>query len=225
MNGCTPESRRCRFWEQGGAYLRPSCCTEHLKRLLVFTHDLLERHNIPHWLDFGALLGAVRNGEFIPWDSDVVFGVMRADEERVRALTGEIAAAGHLLAMRHPDVWRIFLSTTNGLHADLFPWREEEGVLKMHWPGYGEESWAFPRRFLDDAQPVSLYGHLFPAPAPLPEFLSRHRYGPDYLTPLRDEDLELRARVAPSLKALVASRLGMNIAPAAQRQEQIGGRP
>ena len=62
MTGCTRESQRCEFWTQGEEYLRPACCTQHLKDLLFYTHDLLRRHGIPHWLDFGAVLGAVRGG-------------------------------------------------------------------------------------------------------------------------------------------------------------------
>ncbi len=206
MSGCTPESRRCEFWAEGGAYVRPACCTQHLKELLFFTHELLERHGIPHWLDFGALLGAARTGEFVPWDGDVDFGVMRGDFERVRSLEEEVRRAGHCLDMRSPHVWRIDLSASNTLHADLFPWREEEGVLKMQWPGYPDKSWAFPRRFLDGAEPIELYGRSFPAPAPLDEFLAQYRYGPDYMVPRRSEELEQRARIAPSIKLFLARR-------------------
>lgn len=207
MSGCTCESRRCEFWMQDDEYVRPACCTQHLKDLLFFTHDLLERHGIPHWLDFGALLGAARTGEFIPWDSDVDFGILRHDLERVRELEDEVARAGHSLDMRNPLVWRIQLSATNTLHADIFPWWEENGVLKMRWPGYPEECWSFPRQMLEDAQVVELYGHSFLAPTPLDEFLERYRYGPEYRVARRPEELTLRARIAPAMRMFLAGRM------------------
>jgi len=204
--GCTRETLRCKFWAQGEHYVRPPCCTQHLQNLLFFTHHLLERHGIPHWLDFGALLGAARNGEFIPWDSDVDFGILGDDLSRLRALEDEVNRADHWLDTRDPLVWRIQLSKTNAQHVDLFPWREEEGVLKIRWPGYADDSWAFPRRFLDGAEPVELYGQRFPAPAPLEEFLARYRYGPDFHIPLRPEEIAMRERIEPQVRAFVARR-------------------
>lgn len=208
MSGCTPESRRCEYWTQSEEYLRPACCTQHLKDLLFFTHGLLEQHGIPHWLDYGSLLGAARTGELIPWDGDVDFGVLCSDLERVRKLADEVASAGHILNVDDPLVWRVELSSTNLLHVDLFPWREEgDGNLKMSWPGYPDECWAFPRRFLDDMQPVKLYGHPFPAPAPLDEFLARYRYGPDYRVPRRVEKLAERTQIIPSVKRYLGRRV------------------
>ncbi len=45
---------------------------ERLRLLNMLTHasGVLSAHNITHWLDFGSLLGAVRNGRIIDWDDD-----------------------------------------------------------------------------------------------------------------------------------------------------------
>lgn len=36
--------------------------------------EILDDHDIEYWLDQGTLLGAVRDGKFIPWDHDVDLG-------------------------------------------------------------------------------------------------------------------------------------------------------
>src|SRR5271170_5520609 len=94
---CTRDTARCEYWTWEEEYVRPECCTAHLKELLFFTEDLLAKHGISHWLDYGGLLGAVRHQQFIPWDSDVDFGVLLPDLETIRALGPEIASAGHAL--------------------------------------------------------------------------------------------------------------------------------
>ncbi len=43
-----------------------------LLNMLTHISGVLIAHNITHWLDFGSLLGAVRNGRIIDWDDDGV---------------------------------------------------------------------------------------------------------------------------------------------------------
>jgi LicD family len=208
MSGCTRETQRCEYWQQGGSYFRPPCCTAHLKDLLFFTRDLLTRHGILHWLDWGALLGAVRGGELVPWDGDVDFGVMREDRERIFALAPEIERAGFLLDLsEEAHTWRIVLSPSNFLHVDLFHWRDDNGTLKMRWRDCPEDSWAFPRSFTENLQPVYLYGEPFLAPTPVDELLARYRYGDDYLVPRRGDELDNRARAYLPVKQFLARRI------------------
>jgi len=42
--------------------------------LLRQVKETLDEHSVEFWLDCGTLLGAVRNGTFIPWEHDIDFG-------------------------------------------------------------------------------------------------------------------------------------------------------
>lgn len=42
-----------------------------LLRLLELADDILRKHGLPYWIDYGVLLGAVRHGELVLWDYDL----------------------------------------------------------------------------------------------------------------------------------------------------------
>ncbi len=181
---------RCDFWNWGSDYVRPDCCTGHLLELTSFTHRLLTSHGIVHWLDYGALLGAVRDERLVPWDSDVDFGILRRDREAVLALVPDIQRAGHRVDLTDPSVIRINYSAVNLQHLDLFLWGESAGELTnsfdpdLAWPGmYDKES--FPVGYIATLEQVRLHGRTLPAPSPVGRFLAEHRFGPDYMTPTR----------------------------------------
>jgi phosphorylcholine metabolism protein LicD len=204
-----------------------------LRELLFFSEDLLTKNGIFHWLDYGSLLGAVRGQTLIPWDSDIDWGILKEDMERVRALENEIAKAGYWLDTSEPDVWRIHYSRLNTQHVDLYPWWELDGWLKMNWKDSAER-WAFPKHLLDKPEPVSLLGRTFPAPSPVDDFLREYRYGPDYLTPQRPEAaghlkravdalLRRREQIRQFERDLVLLNDVLRNSPVADRYWVIGG--
>ncbi|MBV8896025.1 MAG: LicD family protein [Acidobacteriaceae bacterium] len=154
-----------------------------MKELHFFTGDLLKRNKILHWLDYGSLLGAVRQQELIPWDSDGDWGFLEGDLDRVRALEPEIVAAGYSFDTSDPSVYRINYSRSNTQHMDLYPWRM--GANDLLTNDAAPQSHSFPPRFLDEMTEVRLYGESFPAPARVHQFLRHYRYGADYMVPQR----------------------------------------
>jgi hypothetical protein len=157
--------------------------------ILFFVEDLLEAHEIEHWLDWGTLLGAVRTGELIPWDWDGDLGVLAGDMEILLQLAPEVEEAGHVLESRKAGL-RVRKGTAEGAWVDLYVWQEQNGLLTPQvsledlWPGMvGRER--FPPSYLEKPTSVVLHGRRFPAPSPVDRFLAEHRYGPDFMTPRR----------------------------------------
>ncbi|MFT7344376.1 MAG: lipopolysaccharide cholinephosphotransferase [Lentimonas sp.] len=54
--------------------------------ILVVMDQILKKHDIPYWLDYGTLLGAVRHGGFIPWDDDLDISVHKKDFKKIREI-------------------------------------------------------------------------------------------------------------------------------------------
>jgi hypothetical protein len=188
---CSAATRECQFWNWGEGNLRPECCTEHMLELIAFAHELLDEHGILHWLDYGTLLGAVRDGELIPWDWDADFGILAHDADAVLALRDDIEAAGHHVYLGDPATIRIYYSEQNQLGLDLWMWHERGDLLVsaddnplVLWPGMHDRA-SFPVAFVERPTEVELHGMSLPAPSPVEVLLADHRYGPDWQTPVR----------------------------------------
>lgn len=52
--------------------------------ILLEVDKICRKHNIPYWIDYGTLLGAIRHGGFIPWDDDIDICVMDEYYGRLR---------------------------------------------------------------------------------------------------------------------------------------------
>lgn len=55
-------------------------------RMLKILNEICEKHEIPFWLEYGTMLGAVRHNGFIPWDNEADVGMLRADFEKFKEI-------------------------------------------------------------------------------------------------------------------------------------------
>ena len=53
--------------------------------LAITVHEICIKNNINYYMIGGALIGAVRNNKFVPWDDDIDFAMLREDYERFLA--------------------------------------------------------------------------------------------------------------------------------------------
>lgn len=57
-----------------------------MKEMLLFTIDMLQKHNIPFWIEAGTLLGIIRDGDLIPWDYDADISIPAEYSDKAAAL-------------------------------------------------------------------------------------------------------------------------------------------
>lgn len=74
-------------------HARPSKLTvrqTHEVQALKDVVSLLEKHEIPYWIDCGTALGAYRYGGFIPWDWDIDLAILLEDHATVKAVLKQL---------------------------------------------------------------------------------------------------------------------------------------
>lgn len=78
--------------------------------MLVDITTVFHEQNFHYWLDWGALLGLMRNGKLIEWDHDIDFGIFEHDIPKYNALRPHIEKKGYRFFDIKPDQ---FFSTDN----------------------------------------------------------------------------------------------------------------
>lgn len=161
------------------------CCQENLLSMLDFTHNLLTENGISYWLNYGSLLGAVRDKKIIPWDSDIDLGIWDTDIPKVLDICKEFLLAGYCLVLdEYPKgIHRrgpltIFCSHINRLHVTL-------GIFTKRGNFGHNVNWAACCYALPDLENLKLIefnGNMYYAPSNPEKGLTRF-YGSDWKTP------------------------------------------
>ena len=108
---------------------------------------ICKQQNIHYWLDFGALLGAIRHKGFIPWDDDIDIGMMREDYNKLRQVFDSAKRDTNLYLKYQTDLnhkhtlMKVCYKKSQYLFLDIFPydtynkklnWQEQIETTKLH---------------------------------------------------------------------------------------------
>lgn len=187
---CSAKSVQC-----DTSYLRrgeptPACCRQNVINVMAAATRLFDDAGIRYWLDYGALLGAVREGGMITHDNDADVGILLEDWGKLKALRPAAQEAGFVLRfIKHLDYARAQVSHMNRLHVCIFVWHEPKPgwlerpsymrIDEQHGKGKG-----FPRAWIEERSRVSWEGISMWAPAN-PQQMIEHRYGPTWRQPIK----------------------------------------
>lgn len=166
------------------------CCRENVIRTLAAAARLFDDAGMHWWLDYGALLGAVRVGGMIAHDNDADIGILKDDWGKLKQLRAAAQEAGFALRfLKHLDYARAQVSHANRLHVCIFVWHEPKpGWLER--PSYMRiddqvgKGRGFPKAWVEDRSRISWEGIPVWAPAD-PVQMIEHRYGPTWRRPIK----------------------------------------
>lgn len=173
------------------------------KTMLEDTVTILERNNIPYWLDAGTLLGIIRDNELIPWDYDIDLSVSSTTIKRILSLKKQFLPKYRLInrldySERLPDIYRSckvklilgklsLLKKKQELHLDIF----FKYKVDSHY--YWIDSSITKRvdsRFHDSLDTITWNGRQYSIPAHVEDYLTQ-RYGEDWRTPKENYDASI----------------------------------
>ncbi|MFH1850931.1 MAG: LicD family protein [Candidatus Neomarinimicrobiota bacterium] len=170
------------------------------EKLLKRITGVLYSCGIPYWLDYGTLLGIVREQRLLPWDSDMDISIARKDLDRLLANLWRFRIRGYKVRIRyhrqddHPlkkgsvRLIKIFnrkyLVARGDVMLDIFVNTrvEEAYTLVMGIKNYTRFS--VPAHYFDNLGTIRFRDRPYSVPAEYEEYLA-YRYG-DWRTPRED---------------------------------------
>jgi hypothetical protein len=148
-------------------------------RGLAQIKDILDAAGIPFIVEGGVLLGAVREGDFLPWDNDVDVAVRSEDlVPRAAEVVDRLARSGFQARIADPDPRNFKIAAAGyDTHYEVCGW-----FLRGRWRR--RRHYKMPAPFFDRTTTVRLHGVDYPCPDPPVGYLEFF-YG-DWRTPRRD---------------------------------------
>lgn len=173
---------------------------KHAHKLLRRSCEVLEELGIHYWLDFGTLLGFIRENKIIDWDKDLDLSVRYESDEKMEQM---IQALSKLYPIKllspsiRPDSWNLgkyrtvkafhqkFGLIRTNPHLDFFTqYRGQyegktEPTYRSIIAGVNNE---IPASFVDELDTFIFEGHEYAIPNHVEDYLAL-RYGSDWRTP------------------------------------------
>lgn len=153
-----------------------------LVNMLPYLTKLLEANEIKYWLDWGTLLGAVRNGKIIPWDFDIDLGIQAEDIAKVLSLRVDVWKDGYDIEPCSvlPSKLLFYKKDNHGdaFHIDMDSWITDGDILRSNF----NPDIIHTAEELGVLVDIEFEGRLYPAPRD-PEKVLERLFGEDWRTP------------------------------------------
>jgi hypothetical protein len=152
-----------------------------MKEALRLFADWSESVQLLYWIDFGTLLGAVRDGSMIPWDWDVDIGVMKDDIIAIPELSDLLQSRG--LSVKRSSGCRlaVCLERNNDSCLDVFMHvirKEDNFVIRCELDDVFR--YQFPSSFIEPTKPIMFEGFMVQGPNHPEKMLKLYRYPYSY---------------------------------------------
>ncbi len=168
-------------------------------RLLERATTLLEKYNIPYWLEGGTLLGIIRENRLLPWDNDLDISIRSEDFDRLRRILPKFFYRGMIAKVREykiddppfqkGEVRLIkvyatkYLFFKSPLVLDIFVKKKLDDQYYWVVGVKRRAKKAVPARFYDELTTVQFNHKTYSIPKLTDEYLT-YRYG-DWRTPVK----------------------------------------
>lgn len=114
-------------------YINESERVDFLKNII----HVFDKNNIDYWLEFGTLLGAIRDRKLIPWDSDIDIGVF--DINKVKKIKSEFQKHGLYIKekpnnfMPTIEIYNSSFNKNSYFHADIYQFIKHNNTYEYNW--------------------------------------------------------------------------------------------
>jgi lipopolysaccharide cholinephosphotransferase len=139
---------------------------------------VMDKHKIRYGLMFGTLLGAIREGGFIPWDEDVDIFVLEEDRNKVFNALFDFDEFGFKVA-RYRKKMDLLSIIRDDEYIDMYFFRKTFNRKRR------EGNFEIDAKFLERSETIELFGEQFPVPIH-PKQVLNFLYGEDWHIPKKD---------------------------------------
>jgi len=132
---------------------------EHCKNNLLDYKKVMDKHEIRYGLMFGTLLGAIREGGFIPWDEDVDVFSLEEDRKKMLNALFDFEEYGFKVARYRENKKGHFLLSLirDDDYIDTYFYKKN-----LNQRVYGDNGIA--AKYLNDTETIDLFDEKFPVP-------------------------------------------------------------
>jgi phosphorylcholine metabolism protein LicD len=152
---------------------------ENAKECLLLVKKIFDKHDVKFWLIYGTLLGAIREGDLIPWDRDLDIGVFESEAEKRWPAILELLDSG----------FQVLRTAGVGNSVQFIRGREQVDMSSYERYKYrGRDLWRWgrffePNDYFTGFREVPFLGTTFLVPEKAEKFLYDHYHGEAWKTP------------------------------------------